>query len=125
MLTRKKIILGAIALACVFAATIIGRQKASPPAPMKKDTADSKIVIGNFKFEPQTITVKAGSTVTWENKEGVHTVTSDTNAFSSPTLTGSKSFSHKFVKAGKYPYYCTFHGSKGGGGMSGKVIVVK
>ena len=78
-----------------------------------------------MKFEPRTLTVKAGTTVTWENKEGTHTVTSDTGAFESETLSAGQTFTHKFDKPGRYPYYCTFHGSKGGHDMAGVIVVTK
>jgi plastocyanin len=32
-------------------------------------------------------------------------------------------YSYKFDKPGKYPYYCTFHGGKGGHNMAGVVNV--
>lgn len=125
---RKKSIIWCVALICVFTASVIWHKQEISALTQKESAAavaDGKVLVSNFKFEPQKITVKVGSTVTWENKDGVHTVTSDTNAFSSPTLTGNKSFAHKFIKTGKFPYYCTFHGGKGGSGMAGTVIVVK
>ena len=85
----------------------------------------TKVTITNNKFEPQTITVKAGSEVTWENKEGTHVVTADDDSWNSSTLTAGKTFSHKFDKPGEYPYYCNFHGSKGGHQMSGVVKVTR
>ncbi len=85
----------------------------------------NQVTITNFKFEPKTLTVPEGTTVTWVNKEGVHTVKSDTDAFISKNLKADDSFSYEFTKAGKYPYHCAFHGSSGGGDMSGVIIVVK
>src|SRR5258708_17889480 len=87
--------------------------------------AGAKITITNFKFEPKDITVKAGTIVTWENKEGTHSVNADDGSFSSPTLSAGKTFTHKFTKPGTYGFYCSFHGSKGGGDMSGTVTVTK
>ena len=80
-----------------------------------------KVIVTNNKFEPKTITVKAGSEVTWESKEGTHNVTADDGSWNSSTLTAGQTFSHKFDKPGKYPYYCTFHGGKGGHNMAGVV----
>ncbi|HZS45509.1 MAG TPA: plastocyanin/azurin family copper-binding protein [Blastocatellia bacterium] len=85
--------------------------------------AVTKIKISNFKFDPKDITVKVGTTVTWENTEGTHSVNADDGSFSSPNLTAGKTFSHRFTKAGTYGYYCSFHGSKGGGDMSGTITV--
>ena len=89
----------------------------------ERSAAGAKITITNFKFEPKDITVKVGTIVTWENKEGTHSVNADDGSFSSPNLTAGKTFTHKFTKAGTYGFYCSFHGSKGGGDMSGTVRV--
>lgn len=82
----------------------------------------ANVAIKNFQFQPQTITVKPGTIVTWTNDQGTHTVTSDTGAFSSPTLSAGKTFSHKFTRKGTYGYHCSFHGSAGHD-MAGKIIV--
>lgn len=87
-------------------------------------SADKAVTISNFQFTPKTVTIKAGGTVTWTNKEGTHTVTADDNSFESPTLSAGKTFSHQFSKPGTYPYHCSFHGSPGGE-MSGQVKVVR
>ncbi len=84
-----------------------------------------KVTITNNKFEPKTVTIKAGSEVIWENKEGTHTVTADDGSWGSSTLTAGQTYSHKFDKPGKYPYYCTFHGGKGGHNMAGVVNVTR
>jgi plastocyanin len=83
------------------------------------------VTVSNLKFEPRTLQVKAGTTVTWQNKEGVHTVKADNGAFESDTLSAGASFSHKFDKPGRYPYHCDFHGSAGGHDMAGVIVVTK
>ncbi len=92
----------------------------APGSPVQSAT----VSISNFKFEPKVLRVKVGTTVTWTNTDGTHTAVADGENFSSPTLSKEQTFSHKFTKRGKYPYYCSFHGSKGGGDMSGTIIVV-
>ncbi|HEX5707791.1 MAG TPA: plastocyanin/azurin family copper-binding protein [Pyrinomonadaceae bacterium] len=84
----------------------------------------ASVRIRDFKFEPRELTVKAGTTVTWTNEEGSHTVTSDEGAFASPTLTAGKTYARKFTRPGTYRYHCSFHGSAGGG-MSGTVVVTR
>ena len=81
------------------------------------------ITVTSFQFTPKTVTVTAGTTVVWFNKEGRHTVESDTGAFKSDVLTDGKSFEFTFTKAGRYAYHCGFHGDKGGKDMAGTVIV--
>lgn len=85
----------------------------------------NQVTITNFKFEPKTLTVNEGDTVTWNNKEGLHTVKSDTEAFVSKNLKAGENFSYQFTKAGKYPYHCGFHGGKGGADMAGTIVVKK
>ena len=83
----------------------------------------AKVIITNNKFEPKALTIKAGSEVTWENKEGTHAVTADDDSWTSSGLTAGKTYTRKFDKPGKYAYYCTFHGGKGGHEMSGVINV--
>ena len=87
--------------------------------------AAATVSISNFQFAPKVVRIKAGSEVTWEVKEGTHTVTADNGGFESPTLSAGKKFSHTFSTPGTYRYYCSFHGSKGGHEMAGTVIVSK
>lgn len=85
--------------------------------------AAATVTISNFQFGPKTVRIKAGGEVTWQVKEGTHTVTADDGSFESQALSTGQKFSHTFAKAGTYRYYCSFHGSKGGHDMAGTVIV--
>jgi amicyanin len=70
---------------------------------------------GSFAFSPTTLTIKAGTTVTWKNVTSVaHTVTSDDgNSFNSgsnnPIAAQSGTYSFTFTKPGTYAYHCSFH----------------
>ncbi len=78
------------------------------------------INIQNFSFDPNNLTVKTGTTVTWTNMDSVnHTVTSDTGLFDSGELGKGSTFSYTFDKAGVYTYYCIPHHSK----MQGTITV--
>jgi len=84
-----------------------------PPA----TTADVKI--DNFVFTPQTLTVAAGTTVTWTNKDDIpHTAVSTEGVFKSKVMDTDEKFSYTFTKAGTYPYFCSIHPK-----MTGKVVV--
>lgn len=79
-------------------------------------------------FSPATVTVKAGTTVTWTNQDDmVHTVTAEDGSFDSGDMDKGDTFSHAFNKAGTYYYYCVPHAAKGSDGhmqgMVGKIIV--
>ena len=79
----------------------------------------NEVWMQNTSFKPSTITVAAGTTIKWTNKEGsTHTVTSNSNVFNSGNLTEDKTFSFKFDSAGTYAYHCTLHS-----GMNGTVVV--
>ncbi|MCC7104252.1 MAG: cupredoxin domain-containing protein [Chloroflexi bacterium] len=58
-------------------------------------------------FNPSTITVTAGSTVTWRNTGSAPiTVTSRDELFDSRTIEPGKSWSHTFDDPGVYRYFC-------------------
>lgn len=70
----------------------------------------NEVFIQGMAFNPSTITVTAGATVTWTNKDGfAHTVTSNTGIFDSGSLSTNGTFSHLFSTAGTFPYKCTIH----------------
>lgn len=82
-------------------------------------TAASSIAIKDFAFSPQSLTVKAGTTVTTTNRDNTsHTWTATGGAFDSHDLTQGKSFAFTFTKAGTFRYVCSIHSS-----MTGTVIV--
>jgi plastocyanin len=87
--------------------------------------ASKTVTITNFQFSPKTVTIKAGAEVSWEVKEGTHTVTADNGAFESQALSAGQKFNYKFTKPGTYRYYCSFHGGKGGHDMAGTVNVTR
>jgi plastocyanin len=75
--------------------------------------------ISGMRFEPSTITVQPGTTVTWIHEDGApHTVTGENGALQSGTLTGGQRFSHTFEEGGSFDYACNFHPM-----MKGRVVV--
>jgi amicyanin len=83
-------------------------------------TQASAVSIDNFTFGPQTLTVKAGTTVTWTNKDDIpHGIASDNNAFAkSKALDTDDSYSFTFTTPGTYQYFCYVHPF-----MKGTVVV--
>jgi plastocyanin len=68
------------------------------------------VIIKNFDFAPMSITVKAGTSVTWKNLDGEpHTVTSVDGLFRSGAIDQDESFTFKFDKPGTYKYLCSIH----------------
>jgi plastocyanin len=79
---------------------------AAPAAPV----AGNAVNIDNFVFAPATLTVPAGSTVTWTNKdEEPHTVVADDGSFHSPGMGSQATFSYTLTKAGTFDYVCSIH----------------
>jgi plastocyanin len=75
-------------------------------------TADSSTIVmaKDFMFAPTSLTVAAGSTVTWTNNDDEpHTVVSDNGLFRSAALDTNQSFSFRFDKPGTYRYACSIH----------------
>lgn len=73
-------------------------------------TAASQITIVDDSFKPATVTVSAGSKVTWTNHDDdPHTVTSVQPLFDSKGLAQGDTYSFVFRKPGTYAYYCKVH----------------
>ncbi|MGA9948786.1 MAG: cupredoxin family copper-binding protein [Xanthobacteraceae bacterium] len=69
------------------------------------------VSIDNFTFTPQSLKVKAGTTVTWNNKDDIpHGIASSDNAFKkSKALDTDDSFSYTFTTPGTFQYFCYIH----------------
>jgi plastocyanin len=80
----------------------------------------SAISINDFAFKPQTLTVKAGTTVTWTNKDAdAHGIASSNNAFArSKALDTNDDYSFTFSTPGTYQYFCYIHPQ-----MTGTIVV--
>ena len=78
-----------------------------------KDDDANKVTIKKTAYNPATIKIKKGETVTWVNEDDKdHTVYSDDEkdkGFHSDNLGNGDTYSHKFDKAGKFPYHCKYH----------------
>ena len=75
------------------------------------DSPAGTVSIDNFSFGPQTLTVKAGTTVTWTNRDDIpHGIASSNNAFKkSGALDTDDSYSFTFTTPGSYQYFCYLH----------------
>ena len=67
------------------------------------------VLIDGTSYQPQKISVKAGDTVVWTNKDPFpHTVTAK-GAFDSKNIAAGASWKHVMKKPGSYDYICTYH----------------
>ena len=116
---RRGIAAAGIALGLVFAGCGgSGDDKAAAP-----DAPANAVSLKLIAFKPESLTVKAGTTVTWRNEDGTeHSVTSGTvkqgssgvtpatdGTFDSGLFGQNKSFTFTFRAPGTYPYFCTLH----------------
>jgi len=114
----------AVAACGPSAATTTPGGSVVPPAgagatPASAAPAGAAIKIVDFNFDPNTITVKAGTTVTWTNSgTAPHTVTADDGSFSSQSLASGGTFRRTFATAGTFAYHCAIHSS-----MKASVVV--
>jgi plastocyanin len=88
---------------------------------------------GDDRYEPKTVTIRAGDTVKWVWLSGGHSLASgngspdglfcapsDTSCGNVQTLSNGTTYLRTFPAAGTFPYYCTKHKSDG---MNGSVVV--
>ena len=95
------------------------QQQAARSAAAAAPAGVRRVSIDNFSFDPPSLTVPPGTTVTWANRDDVpHTVTAYDKRFASGTLDTDGQFSRRFTAPGTYDYYCAVHPH-----MTGRVIV--
>jgi plastocyanin len=80
------------------------------------------VFVRRFEFFPDTLRIRPGTSVTWVNCEEAnvepHTTSADQGAWDSPFLSPGESFTHTFLTAGSFGYFCRPHPF-----MRGQVIV--
>ncbi len=89
--------------------------------------ATHEIEIGEGSFTPDQLSVEIGDRVEWLALSAEHTVTADDGSFDSlatwDTVPLGEKFGVTFLTPGVFRYYCTIHGSPGGSGMAGVIVV--
>jgi plastocyanin len=106
-------------------ATTGGNQTGSPGSTVIISPGSSTPSNAKF-FDPPTLKVAKGTTVTWKNADStLHTVTSGSaegnesgTTFDSSYLAAGKTFPWTFNTAGTFDYYCTLHPY-----MKGQIVV--
>lgn len=102
-----------IALTLAFAFVTYNPEQATAQGSVTIDVVD-------FAFNPGSVTVEVGTTVTWVNNGAApHTATSDSGAFDTGTLQPGQSGSVTFDTPGTYSYFCAIHPN-----MVGTIVVV-
>jgi plastocyanin len=109
---RHSLIAAALGAACALpmAALVLSAETQNAP---------TEVAIDNFTFNPQKLTVKAGTSVRWTNKDDIpHAIAAVSKQFRSKTLDTDDAFSFTFTTPGSYDYFCSLHPH-----MTGTVVV--
>ena len=115
---RIALLFGAVGIASLFAVAK-AELTASGEGAVAVAASPAAVQIDNFHFAPATLTVTAGTTVTWKNDDdSPHRVADNNGSFKSAALDTDETFSHTFAIPGEYPYICSIHPY-----MVGKIIV--
>src|SRR6267378_7000337 len=106
---KNKTIALLCAISCLnlFAFALAGDMKDAGTTSSKQNTIEIK----DFAFNPQTLTVKSGQTITWINRdEEPHTVVSVGKQFKkSPGLDTDETYTIVADAPGTYSYFCSVH----------------
>jgi amicyanin len=107
-------------IAALVLGAVVGSGLAGGVLVARAQTATATVSIDNFTFNPQKLTVKAGTTVTWTNKDDIpHGVAATGNAFPrSNAMDTDNTYSFTFTTAGTYQYFCYIHPH-----MTGTIVV--
>ena len=126
--TRAALVSGIAAGPLLAAWLVLPLGASAAPYAVRGQASGAVKATADNKFDPATVTVAVGGTVTWTNEGGFHTVTGGTgpSAQDPSKMNGTldaagKTYAVKFDKAGTFPYFCSPHESLG---MKGEVVVV-
>ncbi len=116
---RKRVYIAGLAVVVVAATVLLARSTGVSANAQQQAAATTDVKIDNFSFGPGTLTVAAGTTVTWTNRDDIpHNVVSADGVFKSKVVDTDEKFSYTFAKPGTFPYFCSIHPK-----MTGKVVV--
>jgi len=91
---------------------------AAPPAFADEPTT---VIIDNFAFKPNVISVKPGTHIVFKNQDDLpHSVVIPDMTVKSPLMDTDGTYDADFEKPGEYEYFCGIHPM-----MTGKVIVAE
>jgi plastocyanin len=125
MMRRGTILLavGAILVSLLVVAGCGSSTRTTPTTPKKTSPSTtpslkkSSVSIIDFAFQPASLTVTPGTTVTWTNNGATaHNITF--TDFNSGNVQPGQTYNHVFATPGTYPYNCSIHPS-----MTGTITV--
>ena len=96
--------------ALVFVALTACACAEAPAAPTRPTPRTHTVRIEGMSFRPVSLTVAAGDTVVWVNKDLVpHAAATSGEGFDSKALDFNKSYQQTFATPGQFEYVCPFH----------------
>jgi plastocyanin len=108
-------------IGCSGTTAMTGMTTSATTGTASTPASGTDVTIQSNAFNPDSLTIKVGETVTWTNKDSyAHTVTSDKGVFDSGNIASGATFSFTFNTEGTYGYHCSIHTS-----MTAKIIVTK
>jgi plastocyanin len=119
-ITRNKTVRILFAISCLCLGSLTFGQVEKEASADNSKT--NQIVIKDFHFDPQVLTVRSGEKITWVNRdEEPHTVVSVEKQFTkSSALDTDQEFTITAGAPGTYTYYCSVHPR-----MTGTIVVKK
>jgi plastocyanin len=104
----------------VVCAAMVACSSSDSPTDNSTNPPPNTVAVKNDFFQPATLTVTPGTTVTWnwESNGTEHGVAFDAVQIAS-AIQGSGTFAHTFDTEGTFPYHCQVHGAA----MTGTIVV--
>ena len=100
----------ALAVLAVSLSTLLLIEAANKAGAAKAAPQVHTVVIEGMRYQPEGLTVAAGDTVVWINRDLVpHTATSASGRFDSNEIAPGKSWTHVVRATGEFAYICTYH----------------
>ncbi len=104
-----------LAVGCGDGGDVAATQTSSPASSSGPAVQSATVNIASFAFAPDTITLKAGGSVTWINRDKAPHTAENTaeegppERFDTGRLTRGQQKRITFVRPGTYTYYCVYH----------------
>lgn len=89
---------------------MMGRGDLAPQTPVASKEREVLVEIRDFDYFPRDLTVRAGTAVTWLNRDSApHTATDRGDAWDTGRLDKGQSATLTFDTPGTFDYLCTYH----------------
>ena len=104
------LMIAALSMAACSSAPPTEKSSAQPAKTTAVPAKSHVVLISGFKYQPEVLTVNAGDTVEWQNKDIVpHSATASDKSFDSGNIASGASWKFVAGTKGTYYYLCTLH----------------